>query len=283
MSDQPSSARVIRALSSDHHVRFTALDASPLWDGVRRGHPYLEATGCAPLVELLAATLLLQSRNFFSERLQLLLKTSGRAKSLVADSWPDGSIRGMLDVAPEDQAGAMPWLKPPGLLQVMRSNPAGQPYIGRLEMVEGSLQAQMEAYLLQSEQVNASITLWCEPSTGESGGLLVEPLPDCPPGRLEALVAAIEGLEVVPFRERSPDFLATWVNQGGGAEILSTTEMTYRCRCSRGSLVATLRTFGKERLEELFQAGSPMEVRCDYCGKIYNVAVEEMAGNGGPA
>jgi molecular chaperone Hsp33 len=282
MSDPSTAATIIRALTTDHHIRFAALNASPLWDGVRRGHPQLEAAACAPLVELLSATLLLQSRTFFSERLQLLLKTGGRAKSLVADSWPDGGIRGMLDAGPVDLASG-PWLKPPGLLQVMRSNPAGQPYIGKLEMVDGPLQAQIEAYLLQSEQIQASVTLWCDPATGESGGLLVEPMPDCPPERMESLVAAIEGLEVVPLWERVPEFLGRWVNLGTDAELLSTTEMRYQCRCSRGALVATLKGFGPERVQELFQSGTSMEVRCDYCGKVYAIAPDDMRGNGGPA
>ncbi len=276
----PPSARILRALTTDQQVRFAALDASPLWDGVRRGHPQLEAPACAVLVELLAATLLLQSRTFFSERLQLLLKTSGRAKSVMADAWPDGGIRGMLDPGPQ---AVEPWLKAPGLLQVMRSNPAGQPYIGKLEMVAGPLQAQVEAYLLQSEQVQASMTLWCDPATGESGGLLVEPMPDCAPERMATLVAALEGLEVVPLRERSPAFLATWINQGEGAEILANVEAQYRCRCDRAALVATLAGFGRERIDELFRAGSPMEVRCDYGGKVYAIDAGELLGGGGPA
>ena len=37
MSEPAPVAQVIRALTSDRHIRFSALDASPLWDGVRRG------------------------------------------------------------------------------------------------------------------------------------------------------------------------------------------------------------------------------------------------------
>jgi molecular chaperone Hsp33 len=283
MTDSTSPARIIRALTQDHDVRFAALDASPLWDGVRRGHPQLEADGCAALVELLAATLLLQSRNFFSERVQLLVKSSGRARSVVADSWPDGGIRGMLDPGPETGTGTAAWLLAPGLLQVMRSNPQGQPYIGKLDLVQGPLQAQIEAYLQQSEQVNASVSLWCDRSTGESGGLLVEPMPGCPPERLAALVAAIEGLDVVPLWERSPEFLAAWVNRGEGADILSSTDMSYRCRCSRQALVATLAGFGQAKIQELFQAGSPVEVRCDYCGKAFAIGVEDVLEKGASA
>ena len=274
MADPLPKAQVIRALTSDHQIRFAALNASPLWDGLRRGHPHLEAGACAPLVELLSATLLLQSRNFFSERLQLLLKSRGRAKAIVADAWPGGDIRGVLDADPAVASG--PWMNPPGLLQVMRSNPAGQPYMGSLELVDGPIQAQIEAYLLQSEQVQASVTLWCDPGTGESGGLLVEPMPGCPRERLEALVAAVEGLEVVPLWERTPDFLAIWINQGTGAEVLATEDFRYHCRCNREALVQTLAGFPRERVQDLFLEGSPVEVRCDYCGKAYLIAMEDL-------
>jgi molecular chaperone Hsp33 len=274
MSD--SRALVQRALSSDSQVRFAVLDASPLWDGVRRGHPQLEAGACASLVELLSAALLLQSRTFFSERLQLLLKGSGRARAVVADAWPDGSIRGILDPRPERAEG--PWVAAPGLLNVMRSSASGPPYVGSLDLVAGDLQAQIEAYLLQSEQVQASLTLWCEASTGEAGGLLVEPMPGCPPERLAQLVHAVEGLEVVPLPERTPAFLCEWVNKGEGVEILCASDIRYHCRCSRESLARTLTGFGKARLEELFVGDEPLSVTCDYCGKVFSFTREDLPG-----
>jgi molecular chaperone Hsp33 len=231
-------------------------------------------------VELLAATLLLQSRTFFSERMQLTVHGSGRAKAMVTDSWPEGDIRGVLD--PAETSEGEPWFQSPGLLRVMRSNPKGQPYIGTLELVEGTLADQIEAYLLQSEQAQASVTLWCDPGTGEAGALFVEPLPGCPRERLASLVHALEGLEVVPLWEREPEFLCRWINQGEGAEILASTEITYHCRCHKGALLEVLRGFEPPRLEELFQGTEPVEVRCEYCGKTYLIGRSELQprGNG---
>ncbi|HEX9081915.1 MAG TPA: Hsp33 family molecular chaperone HslO [Holophagaceae bacterium] len=276
MTESFPQARVIKALTQDGHIRLSTLDASPLWDGVRRGHPHLEAQACACLTELLAASALLQSRTLFTERLQLLLKGGGRAKAVVADSWPDGTVRGVLDVREETEGGDGAWITGPGVFQVMRSNPNGQPYIGTLPLVEGGIQTQIEHYLQQSEQVQASTTLWCDPATGEAGGLLVEPLPQCPPERLARLVQAIDGLEVVPLWERTPDFMATWVAQDLGTEILSITDLVYRCRCNREALLATLRTFPKEQREELFREPGAVEVRCDYCGTMYPIHWEDL-------
>ena len=273
MNDSIHHARVQKSLTKDRHIRLSSLDASPLWDGVRRGHPHLEPTACACLTELLSATALLQGRTLFEERLQLLVKGAGRAKAVVADSWPDGTIRGVLDLgAPEGPD----WIAAPGVFQVMRSNAAGQPYIGQLPLVEGGIQVQVEHYLQKSEPVQASLNLWWDPGTGEAGGLLVEPLPNCPPARLANLIQAIEGLEVVPFWERTPEFLAGWVSQGQGADDLAGTDLFYRCRCTREALVETLRRFPLEQKAELFRAPGPLEVRCDYCGRLFPITRDDL-------
>jgi molecular chaperone Hsp33 len=268
MSEAPV-ARVVRALTSDRQVRLAALDASPLWDGVRRGHPHLEAEACAALTELLTANAILQARSMLQERTQLLLKGAGRARAVVADAWPDGTLRGVLDTSTQVTTG--PWIAAPGLMQVMRSNPSGQPYIGNLPLVEGGISQQLEAYLQISEQIQASLTLWCDPATGEAGGLLVEPLPDCPPERLARVVQGIDNLDVVPNWERTTDFLIQWMNQGPNATILSTTELTYRCRCTREALLGTLQGFSAAQKADLFTEGEPIEVRCDYCGTAYHL------------
>ena len=273
MDESLHQARVIKALTRDRHIRLSSLDASPLWDGVRRGHPHLDPEACACLTELLTATALLQGRTVFEERLQLLVKGSGKAKAVVADCWPDGTIRGVLDLG---EAKAERWIQAPGVLQVMRSNPAGAPYIGNLELVEGGIQVQVEHYLQNSEQIQASLTLWCDSSTGEAGGLLVELLPDCPPARIARLVQAIEGLEVVPNWERTPEFLATWVSQGEGTEELAAMDLTYRCRCTREALLETLRGFSATQKADLFQDAIPLEVRCDYCGQLYPITRNDL-------
>jgi molecular chaperone Hsp33 len=273
MTDAVPQARVVKALTRDRHIRLSSLDASPLWDGVRRGHPHLDPEACACLTELLSATALLQSRTLFAERLQLLAKGAGRAKAVVADCWPDGTIRGVLDLGASE---VRDWISGPGVFQVMRSNATGQPYAGHLPLVEGGIQVQVEHYLQQSEQIQASLTLWCDPGTGEAGGLLVEPLPDCPPERLGRLVQALEGLEVVPLWERTPGFLADWVSQGQGADELAVTDLFYRCRCTREALLETLRRFPAEQKADLFREPGPLEVRCDYCGTLYPITREDL-------
>ena len=216
----------------------------------------------------------MQSRSLLTERIQLVVRSSGLAKSVVADSWPDGSLRGILDINPECNTGN--WIESPGNFQVMRSNPTGQPYIGNLELVEGSISTQIEHYLQQSEQIQACVVLWCDCQSGEAGGLVVEPLPDCPPERIKLMLNALDGLEITQPFERTPDFLVNWINQGNGAELLSSLQLEYRCRCSKQSLVNTLSAMPVSEQEDIFSEGGSVEVRCEYCGISYLIAREEL-------
>ena len=108
----------------------------------------------------------------------------------------------------------------------------------------------------------------------------MEPLPDCPPARLERLVEAIEGLEVVPYWERTAEFLASWVSQGEGIEESAATELFYRCRCTRAALLEALRRFPAEQKADLCKGKEPLEVRCDYCGTLYPISWDDLMAEG---
>ena len=74
----------------------------------------------------------------------------------MGDAWPDVSIRGFCDAAP-NTSDAM--LALPDNIQVVRSQPSGEPYRGRVSLLEGPLSKKLEAYFKQSEQIQASIHL----------------------------------------------------------------------------------------------------------------------------
>jgi molecular chaperone Hsp33 len=97
---------------------------------------------------------------------------------------------------------------------------------------------------------------------------------------MRTLVDGLEGLEVVPFWERDPEFLIRWINLGEGAEIQSSLDLHYRCRCSKATILAALTTVPRSQLEELFPAAGPVEICCDYCGLRYLVTKDEVPESG---
>jgi molecular chaperone Hsp33 len=184
-------------------------------------------------------------------------------------------FRSVLDLGSREDGD---WIEVPGTLEVLRSDPGGGPYTGTLDLAVGPIQTQVEAFLQHSEQIQSSLTLWCDPATGRAGGILAEPLPDCPPERMKRLVMAIEGIEVLQEHEKEPVFLTAWINGGPGAEILGGADLEYRCRCNRSSLVGTVAAFPEAQKRDIFQDLEQVEVRCDYCSKVYFLERSEVMG-----
>jgi molecular chaperone Hsp33 len=266
-------ARISRYLTSDQWIKVDIVEMGSLWDRIRRHHPSYEAHQSATLAQGLMATLLLLGRSDFLQRVQLMIKSSGGIRRIIGDAWPDGSLRGFCDLGSPE---APTPFESPGTIQVMRSQPSGEPYQGLLPLVEGDLGKQLEAYFQQSEQIQASVHLWCDPLTGLGGALKVEPLPLCPPSRLGRLIQALEGLDVVPFEERTTEFLMSWINQGEGGRLLTSTSAHYACRCNRDELVRILRGFSQDEKEHLFATQNSTEIRCDYCAEVYMIRASEL-------
>ena len=78
--------------------------------------------------------------------------------------------------------------------------------------------------------------------------------------------------DAAPPHARDPDRI------GQGADELAATELIYRCRCTRESLLETLRRFSPEQKADLFVQPGPLEVRCDYCGTLYPITQDDLAG-----
>lgn len=130
-----------------------------------------------------------------------MIKSSGGITRLIGDVWPDGSLGGFCDLGSPE---APTPFEPPGTIQVIRSQPSGEPYQGLLPLVEGDLGKQWEAYFQQSEQIQASVHLWCDPLTG-IGAALSRTSSSRPPSRLAQLIRAPEGLDVVPLEQLEGD------------------------------------------------------------------------------
>jgi len=270
-------AKISRFMTADQWIKVDIVEMGPLWDRIRRHHPSYDAPQSAILAEGLMATLLLLGRSDFLQRVQFMVKSSGHIKNLMADAWPDGSIRGFCDLGSSQEASS---LELPGSIQVMRSQPSGEPYRGLLPLVEGGLDKQLEAYFQQSEQIETSVHLWCDPLTGLGGALKVEPLPLCPTERLSRLIQALEGLDVVPFEERTTEFLATWINQGEGCQLLTSSDIRYACRCNRNDLVRIMKGFSPEEKQHLFDVQDHTEVRCDYCSEVFIIRPSDLTSEG---
>jgi len=151
------------------------------------------------------------------------------------------------------------------------------PYQGLVELQPTSLSANLEGYLLNSEQLPSRIYL--ANSDTSVTGLLLQRLPTADLASdvtvateedawqsiltLADTVTEVE-LLALPAAEMLRRLFAEYPCRLHPARMLS-----YRCTCSRGKSDRTLRVLDDEELMELLREQSAITVDCEFCGSRY--------------
>ena len=61
-----------------------------------------------------------------------------------------------------------------------------------------------------------------------------------------------------------------------GAAFLETTEVCYKCYCSRQRVESALISLGREELTQIRQEGKTFPVECQFCDTVYRFTPEDI-------
>ena len=61
-----------------------------------------------------------------------------------------------------------------------------------------------------------------------------------------------------------------------GVVFMETTEVTYKCYCSRDRVTAALISLGKKELEEIAAEGKEFPVECQFCDEIFRFTPDDI-------
>jgi len=274
--------KVLRAMTDDASFRvMAAMTTSTVADVVRCQK---SAPGEAErLGGLLTGTILVRETMSPTLRVQGVIRGAGGKGTLVADSHPDGTARGLATL-PEGTTQLD--IGPGATLMMMRTLPGGKMHQGVVSLERSpSISDALMTYMQESEQVKSVIDVACIVEDGEvvaSGGYIIQLLPELSESQLAIMT------------ERLTDFppMAKLLIEGkGDAEHvldellygmpftkLSDSPHRFECKCSHVRVVETLATLGRDELSSLVADGKPLEIACDFCGKDYAITPEQVRG-----
>ncbi len=170
-----------------------------------------------------------------------------------------------------------------GTLSVIRDLQMKEPYVGSTALVSGEIGDDVTAYFAQSEQTPTACALGVllnrDTSVRVAGGYLLQLLP----GASEQTIAALErGIQragaVTPMLEQgmTPEDILGAVCGELGVVFLETTEVAYRCYCSRERVTAALISLGRKELSDIANEGKTFSVECQFCDKIYAFTPDDI-------
>ena len=170
-----------------------------------------------------------------------------------------------------------------GTLTVIRDLQMKEPYVGSTELISGEIGDDVTAYFAQSEQTPTACALGVlvdrDMSVKVAGGYLLQLLPGAPDETIDALEAGIQRAGAVTKMLEAgltPEDILGQVCGQLGVVFMETTEVSYKCYCSRDRVESALISLGREELAEIAADGKEFPVECQFCDTVYKFTPEDI-------
>ena len=282
---------LVRGMSMDGFVKVVAIRSTEL---VRRGTQIQDTTPNATAAfgrALTAASMMGNMQKVENGSMTLQIRGGGPIGTITVVSDPVGNVRGCVTEPHVPLVEKFPGkldvgatVGTDGTMTVIRDLQMKEPYIGSVELVSGEIGDDVTAYFAQSEQTPTACALGVlvdrDLSVKVAGGYLVQLLPGAPDDVIDRLEAGIKRAGAVTKMLEAgltPEDILGQVCGDLGVVFMETTEVSYKCYCSRDRVTSALISLGRKELEEIGMEGKPFPVECQFCDTVYTFTPEDIA------
>ena len=279
------SDKLVKAITKGVRV-YAAVTTDLVNEAIRRHDCYPVAA--AALGRTMTGALLLAANLKNKEALTVNIRGNGPLKNITADAVPEGFVRGYVadphvelplnDKGKLDVGGGVGQ----GLVTVTRFTGLREPMRGSSEIVTGEIAEDLTNYLYVSEQTPSSIGLGVLVDTDFSakaaGGFIIQPMPDADEetiSRLEENLQKLRPVTTMIDEGKDAREIILEIMNGFEMEFLTTTDLAFRCQCSKERLEDVLLNLNHDDMESLIADGQA-EVCCHFCGEKYHFSREEL-------
>ncbi len=281
---------LVRGMSMDGFVKVVAIRSTEI---VRRGAQIQGTTPNATAAfgrALTAASMMGNMQKVENGSMTLQIRGGGPIGTITVVSDPVGNVRGCVTEPKVPLVEKYPGkldvgatVGTDGTLTVIRDLQMKEPYIGSTELISGEIGDDVTAYFAQSEQTPTACALGVlvdrDQSVKVAGGYLIQLLPGAPEETIDALERGIQRAGAVTKMldaGLTPEDILGQVCGELGVVFLETTEVAYKCYCSRDRVTSALISLGREELAQIRDEGKVFPVECQFCDEIYRFTPEDI-------
>ena len=279
------SDHVVRAITADGAFRVIAVSTTETAKSVIAAQK-AQGSRARLLAEMLTAAVLVRETMAPDLRVQGILQGDDPKTRIVADSFPDGTTRGLVQL----REGTDVSLGDRAVLQMMRTLHNGQIQQGMVQASksQGISGALME-YMQASEQVISFAAVGALPGEDDgvssAGGYIVQLLPEVGEGPLMVMTERLKDFPPIETLlaggGAAPEKLLSEVLYGMPYDEVGRGTLRFECRCSEERLLSTLLSLPRADIRELVTGIAPgevLEIDCDYCQRHYRISPERLRG-----
>jgi len=281
---------LVRGMTMDGMVKVVAIRSTEL---VRRGAQIQGTTPNATAAfgrALTAASMMGNMQKVENGSMTLQIKGGGPIGTIVCVSDATGNVRGyvyepqvpLVEKHPGKlDVGAT--VGKDGTLTVIRDLQMKEPYVGSVPLVTGEIGDDVTAYFAQSEQTPTACALGVlvdrDCTVKVAGGYLIQLLPGATEETIDAVEKGIQRAGAVTAmleQGMTPEDILGQVLGDLGVVFMETTEVSYKCYCSRERVTAALISLGKDELKQIADEGEEFPVGCQFCDETYRFTPEDI-------
>ncbi|MBQ9168280.1 MAG: Hsp33 family molecular chaperone HslO [Oscillospiraceae bacterium] len=274
---------LVRGMSMDGFVKVVAIRSTEL---VRRGAQIQGTTPNATAAfgrALTVASMMGNMQKVDNGSMTLQIRGGGPIGSITCVSDAAGNVRGFVTEPKVPLVEKYPGkldvgatVGVDGTLTVIRDLQMKEPYVGSTELVSGEIGDDVTAYFAQSEQTPTACAVGVlidrDQSVKVAGGYLIQLLPGAPDEVVDTLEKGIQRAgAVTPMLEQgmTPEDILGAVCGDLGVVFMETTEVAYKCYCSRERVTKALISLGRKELTEIMEEEKEFPVECQFCDEVY--------------
>ena len=282
---------LVRGMTMDGFVKVVAICTTETVREAARIHDTTRNATAAFGRALTAASMMGNMQKVENGSMTLQIKGDGPIGTIVCVSDATGNVRGTVyepHVPHETKypgkldVGAT--VGKNGTLTVIRDLQMKEPYVGSVQLISGEIGDDVTAYFAHSEQTPTACALGVlldkDESVKVAGGYLIQLLPGAPDETIDKVEAGIKRAGAVTTmleQGLTPEDILGQVLGDLGVVFMETTEISYKCYCSRERVEAALISLGREELTEIKDEGQTFPVECQFCDKKYEFTPEDIA------
>ncbi|MBQ6889724.1 MAG: Hsp33 family molecular chaperone HslO [Oscillospiraceae bacterium] len=281
---------LVRGMSMDGFVKVVAIRSTEL---VRRGAQIHGTTPNATAAfgrALTAASMMGNMQKVENGSMTLQIRGDGPIGGIVCVSDPTGNVRGYVINPKVPLVEKYPGKLDVGAtvgngsLTVIRDLQMKEPYVGSVQLVSGEIGDDVTAYFAQSEQTPTACALGVlvdkDMTVKVAGGYLLQLLPGAPEETIDLLEKGIQKAGAVTAmleKGMTPEDILGAVVGDLGVLFMGTTEVSYKCYCSRQRVTDALISLGRKELAEIRDENKTFPVECQFCDTVYSFTPENIS------
>lgn len=174
-----------------------------------------------------------------------------------------------------------------GSITVIKDFGLKNPYVGKTELVNGSIDSDFAYYFTTSEGLPTAVASGCIAENGKilsAGAIVVQPMPNCEEEYIVILQDIVRNFANFgkTLAEKS---VSEILDENFGhfeCKLLEPIHPRYECKCSEERMKNIIRALDKAEVQSILDSQGVVEIHCDFCNTYWRFdkkQIEEIYKN----